>query len=234
MKLFCCGDIHNPIDVSKLNMFNWPLQKELTKEDILIVLGDYGLIWDKDWSKEELWWAKWYTNKKCTVCFVDGNHENFNRINKLEEVDFYGGKAGVAYSDDNGTIYHLKRGEIFTFEDKKVLIIGGASSVDKHHRKENISWWPEEELSKEDEANAVNNLEEIDYKVDFILTHTCPTDIAQQLTNEIVKTRGITSSFLDFVQKFTEFKGWHFGHYHVSRNIGKYFCHYNWYPYRII
>ncbi len=235
MAIYLAGDVHCPRDISKLNIGNWPGQRLLNKNDLLIILGDMGLLWESDWDKEELYWAKWLTAKKCTVCFIDGNHENFTRINALEEVDFYDGKAGVAYSDNNGTIYHLKRGEIYTFEGQKVLTIGGATSVDKAGRTPYKSWWPGEELSEKDKNKVIDALEAVDYKVDYILTHTCPSNIAEQLTNEETRMRGETVVLFDFLQKHVVRKQWHFGHFHVSRGIeGGYICHYNWPPYKLI
>ena len=235
MAVYVAGDVHCPKDISKLNTTNWPAQKLLTKDDLLVILGDVGLLWAQDWDNEELYWAKWLTAKKCTVCFIDGNHENFDRINKLEEVEFRGGKVGIAYSDANGTIYHLKRGELYDFEGKKVLTVGGATSIDKAYRTAGINWWPEEELSKADKDNTIKSLESVNYKVDYILTHTCPTNIATQLCGMDLKTRGETLVLFDFMQRHVIRKLWCFGHFHTSRAIdGGYICHYNWSPYRII
>lgn len=235
MKVYVAGDTHIPIDIAKLTTSNWPEQKLLYKEDLLIILGDCGLLWAADWDKEELYWAKWLTAKKCTVCFLDGNHENHLRLNALEETTFHGGKAGIAYNDKNGTIYHLKRGEIFNFGDNKVLTVGGAASTDKDNRTPYKSWWPEEELSMEDQKKAISNIESVNYSVDFVLTHTCPSNIAIQIIGIEDRQRGPTVSFMDFIQKFVSFKQWHFGHYHLSRGFdGNYICHYNWTPYRII
>jgi hypothetical protein len=235
MEVHVAGDVHCPIDIQKLNTLNWPEQKQLTKDDLLIVLGDMGLVWAQDWDKEELYWAKWFTAKKCTVCYLDGNHENHPRLLALPVVDFHGGKAGVVYSDKNGTIYHLKRGEIYDFGGNKVLVVGGATSWDKSYRAIGISWWPEEELSKEDEENIIKNLELVDYKVDHILTHECPTNIAEQLMHCELRERGKTVAMMDFIQRHVSRKSWHFGHHHTSRGFdGNYICHYNWSPYHLI
>ena len=43
MKIYVTGDTHIPIDISKLNMREFPEQKELTREDYVIILGDFGL-----------------------------------------------------------------------------------------------------------------------------------------------------------------------------------------------
>ena len=43
------GDIHG--SPRRLNTKNFPIQRELTKSDYVIILGDFGLIWDN--SQEE-------------------------------------------------------------------------------------------------------------------------------------------------------------------------------------
>ena len=43
--IFLTGDTHIPIDVSKLNTKNFPEQKNLTSDDYVIILGDFGLYW---------------------------------------------------------------------------------------------------------------------------------------------------------------------------------------------
>ena len=36
-----------PIDISKLSTKNFKAQKKLTRDDYVIVLGDFGLLWKK-------------------------------------------------------------------------------------------------------------------------------------------------------------------------------------------
>ena len=51
-------------------------------EDYVVLLGDVGLVWDyKGESKTEKWWLDWLEDKSFTTLFIDGNHENFNRLN---------------------------------------------------------------------------------------------------------------------------------------------------------
>jgi hypothetical protein len=234
MSVYVAGDTHIPIDIAKLNITNWPEQRLLTKNDLLIILGDCGILWANEWDKEELYWAKWLTAKKCTVCFIDGNHENFTRLNAVPEVEFRGAKAGLVYCDDNGSIYHLKRGEIYDFEGRKVLTVGGARSTDKAYRIPYKSWWPEEQLSEKDEKNIIASLESVNYQVDYILTHTCPTNIATQIFSVEIIERDKTVAMMDFMQKYVSRRQWHFGHFHLSRGFdGDYICHYNWSPYKL-
>ena len=44
-RVFVTGDTHIPIDVKKLNSDNFLEEKELTKDDYVIVAGDFGLLW---------------------------------------------------------------------------------------------------------------------------------------------------------------------------------------------
>ena len=88
--IWITGDIHGEIDVSKLNSRNWPEGKSLTKDDYLIVLGDFGFLWVDEPDKQEKWWINWLTNKSWTTLFIDGNHENHNRLKQLEVINKFG------------------------------------------------------------------------------------------------------------------------------------------------
>ena len=41
-RVFVTGDTHGDMDIKKMNMRYFPLQKELTKDDYLIIAGDFG------------------------------------------------------------------------------------------------------------------------------------------------------------------------------------------------
>jgi hypothetical protein len=70
-----------------------------------------------------------------TTLVVDGNHDNHDRLNQLPVEEKFGGKVGVIAD----SIYHLKRGEIYQIQDKKILSFGGAESIDKLSRIEGIT-----------------------------------------------------------------------------------------------
>jgi len=76
--IYITGDTHIPIDIQKLNTKNFPEQYQMSKDDYLIICGDFGGIWNK--SAEELYWLKWLNNKSFTTLFIDGNHENFDLL----------------------------------------------------------------------------------------------------------------------------------------------------------
>ena len=45
-RIFITGDTHQSLDINKLNSKNFPLNSILIKDDILIICGDWGCIWD--------------------------------------------------------------------------------------------------------------------------------------------------------------------------------------------
>ena len=43
MGIYITGDLHGEIDIKKLSFNNWPESRDLTREDVLIITGDFGL-----------------------------------------------------------------------------------------------------------------------------------------------------------------------------------------------
>ena len=109
--VYVTGDCH--ANFHKFSTKRFPDQKEMTKDDIVIVCGDFG-IWNND--HEERYWLQWLNEKPFTTVFVDGNHENFDRLysDEFQTIDFHGGKAQRI----RNRIYHLLRGEVYEFEGK--------------------------------------------------------------------------------------------------------------------
>ena len=50
-RIFVTGDCHH--DFKKFNTKSFPQQKELDKEDYMIICGDFGGIWDGSETKED-------------------------------------------------------------------------------------------------------------------------------------------------------------------------------------
>jgi len=227
-RIFVVGDIHgNPKIVSTKK---FPEGKELTKQDVVIFLGDFGLYWSNPPSGNEVYWREWLNNKPFTVAFLDGNHENFNMINSFEEIPKWGGTVG---KDPHFDIFHLKRGHVYNINQKSIFTLGGALSIDKAYRTENKSWWAEEQHSKEEETRALDNLDKVNWEVDHVLTHTCPDDIVQWFLDSpnSSKFNDPVSRFLSFIDNRLSFKLWSFGHMHNDRVYERspdeiYQCHY--------
>ena len=69
-------------------------------------------------------------------------------------------------------------------------------------------------------ANGIKNLEKVNYNIDYVISHCCPTNIQTLLGRGIYKKNYLT----DYLQEISEkmkFKKWYFGHYHDNRNVTK-------------
>jgi DNA repair exonuclease SbcCD nuclease subunit len=212
-KIFCTGDTHIPIDIRKLNSKFFPEGNTLTKDDYVIVCGDFGLLWEAEPDKEELRWKNWLELKPWTTLFIDGNHENFNRLNDLEIIDKFGGKVGKV----SDSIFHLRRGECYEIDNKKILTIGGATSTDKEFRKDQISWWKEEELNQNEINKVLDTILEHD-KFDIVLSHTVPIEIINEYMEYFNMYSGrqdcSVSKLLQHVYENINFDKWYAGHMH--------------------
>lgn len=216
-RIFITGDTHSTIDFSKLNNKNFPIQKELNKSDVMIITGDVALCWNGDKSDE--WLQNWYENRNFTTLAVDGNHEGFDEMEKLPIVKMFGGKVRKVSS----TVFYTIRGEIYTINGKTFLVCGGADSTDKDMRVEHVSWWKQERITENDINNSFNNLQKVNNKVDYIITHTSGSKVANQL--------GFKPSYSDkMVDKILDNSNYnkHFcGHVHVDKKFDRTFCLYN-------
>ena len=215
--IFITGDTHGNFDINKLSHHNWKYGKFLTKNDVLIIAGDFGLIWDVNNSKDtEKYWLDWLSNKEWTTLFIDGNHENFDRLALYPEVDLFGSKAGKI----TDSIYHLKRGNIYTIQGKTFFTFGGARSEDKQTRREFISWWKQELPSYAEYQHGLATLAAYGNKVDYIITHTAPAFLIHQITGfHFNDTEYDLTKFFDKLYKEVQFKQWYCGHLHINEKI---------------
>ena len=85
-----------------------------------------------------------------------------------------------------------------------------------------LSWWAEELPSDDEIQNAENNLKKVNYKVDYIVSHCCPTSIQTILGGGTYKKDYLTDYFQKIMEK-CNFKKWYFGHYHDYRQVNSQF-----------
>ena len=233
--IYLTGDLHGEIDLPKLDEFFVYAGKNLSREDYVIILGDFGMIFGADTHIDYPWEenrVKEYFDEKYPwiTLFVDGNHENFVHLNKFPTKDWNGGKVSVLSEN----CLWLHRGQVFTIENKTFFTMGGAYSIDKPWRKPLISWWSQEDITDDDMRTGLLNLKAHGNKVDYILTHCAPYqiyfDIAMQ-EHFTINSQEVSKNelYLQTINKTAKFKKWFFGHYHINREFqdGKYVCLYN-------
>jgi predicted phosphodiesterase len=217
--IFVTGDIHRHLDINKLNIDKFPQQKVMTKNDFLIVAGDFGIGWDN--SKEDLYWRKWLHNKSFSTLFVDGNHENFDFLDSLEVHQWNGGKVHFI----NDSIIHLMRGQVYSINGIKIFTFGGAESTDKFNRTPGISWWERELPSFSEYNEGLDNLEKHSWQVDYIVTHDCSERTFEKMGYNRIGIENYTkqpTNFFEVLEEKVSFKHWYFGHYHDDKQLDEF------------
>lgn len=118
--IYITGDIHGSISVaSRFNSRNFPEGRALTKQDYVIIVGDFGLLWADD--AEDRFWLKWLTEKPWTTLFIDGNHENFDLLESYPVSEWNGGQVHHI----TPSIIHLMRGQVFEIGGKSFSPLAG-------------------------------------------------------------------------------------------------------------
>ncbi len=202
--IYVTGDIHGDYE----SLMDRPLGR-LKKGDKLIVTGDFGFVWDN--SNKEISNLKKLGKKKYDILFVEGAHENFERLREYPEVDLYQGKG---YKLDHN-IYCLKRGEIYMIDGKSVLALGGGlPPYDDEPREDPPSMPTDEELKY-----AVDNIQQNRRRVDLIVTHEPPASVKRLIDRSA--TVNDLNIFLDTVMKNTRYGKWYFGALHQDRAVSE-------------
>lgn len=209
--IFITGDTHGYQERFDFLMHNGI--ERLTSEDILIICGDFGFIFSND-AKENNF-LDLLAKKPYTICFVDGNHENFDAINTYPIIEWSGGKVHQIRKN----IFHLMRGQVFEIDGKTFFTMGGAYSVDKGSRTPGYSWWPDELPTDADYKEAESNLQKYGMKVDYIITHTMPREMIMRLGKYPDAHDMELTGFLEWIMHEVEYKHWYCGHWHDDKKI---------------
>ena len=212
--IWVTGDTHGMNDTAKLG--HWTERENMTKQDYVIIAGDFGLIFNCGEVRQALW-NDWYDELEFTTLFVDGNHENFDLLNAYPVEIWNGGKIHRI----TDSVFHLMRGQVFTINGLKFFTMGGAYSIDKPLRRPFVSWWPQEMPSYAECAEALMNLEDHGNEVDYIVTHTAPLSVIRQFYDPLYEKP--LNQFLDTVKDTVKFKKWYFGHIHKDVEINEQF-----------
>lgn len=206
--IYVTGDIHGEISISRLNTKNFPEQKKMTKDDYVIIVGDFGLVWDG--SKTDKYWLDWLEDKPFTTLFIDGNHENFDLLYQYPTEEWAGGKVHQL----RPSVLHLKRGEIFVIDRVKFFTFGGALSTDKPYRTEGKSWWPQEIPTLDEMNHGLDNLALHQNKVDVVLTHNGPESIVRTFGFGVKADEKSLLAYLEDIKCTVDYQQWFFGHWH--------------------
>lgn len=235
-KFFITGDKHRHFDRVK----KFCRETNTRRKDVLIILGDAGFNYYDDKRDDEL--KKEISSLNITLFCLHGNKEN-----RPQNVDTYGIRSfcggKVYYEPKYPNIYFAIDGEIYTFEGKKYLVVGGAHSVDKMRcLEEGTPFWFDEMPDDAVKATVEQNLQNEGNKIYGMMTHTCPIDylptemFMSTRQNASIKRKPrkskskklfkpdidrSTEIWLGELEKRLDYEIWFCGHYHIDKQIDK-------------
>lgn len=235
-KYFITGDKHRNFQ----NIKNFCRDMNTRKKDVLIILGDAGFNYYKDERDNKL--KSEISNLNITLFCIHGNKENRpQNVGTYGIRSFCGGK--VYYEPKYPNIYFAIDGEIYNFEGKKYMVVGGAHSVDKMRcLEQHKPFWEDEMPDETTKAKVEQKLSAEGNKIYGMLTHTCP--IKYLPTEMFMSTRQnadikrkpkksksknffkpdidrSTEEWLSKLEKQLDYKVWYCGHYHIDKEIDK-------------
>ena len=236
MRIFLTGDTHGSFEheVGFGRIVDFCQSQEqaghpLTKQDIVIILGDAGIKYCHDYRDEH------FKNLirlriPCALLCLHGNHEL--RPESIRTPDgsklyhkkpFMGGEVWCQKGFSN--ILFAVDGSVYNLNGLSTLAIGGAYSVDKHFRLANgYRWFPDEQPSEKTKRRVESVLEAKNNAVDVILSHTVPFEHqpTEFFMNGIDQSTvdNSTEHWLQSIHDKTTFKHWYAGHFHCDKQKG--------------
>ena len=208
--IYVTGDMHGDLE----RLYDREFRK-LKKGDVLLVCGDFGYIFDGGKTERQV--IKFFAERKFVTAFVDGTHDNLERISRCRTTVWKGGMVHRI----KGNLLHLMRGQIFEIDGNRIFTFGGGESIDKDMRVDYGNWWREEEPTPQEMAEGAKRLDEVNCRVDYIITYEPPSLVKSAMllrrgdADQINKLNG----YLEEIGRACTFKHWYFGCLHEDRVI---------------
>lgn len=164
-RVMLAGDWHGNADWAAhvIGMAGSLLEGE--PQPLILQLGDFG-VWPGPAGAAYLEAVRDACRESgALVRFIDGNHEDFTQLEALRvnPAERYGGDALLAW---------IPRGSRWRWHGREWLALGGAVSLDRAIREEGRDWWPQEEITENQAAQAIAG-----GRVDVMITHDCPSGV---------------------------------------------------------
>ena len=215
MSYYISGDCHG--EFGNIELFC--RYHETSRADTMILLGDVGLNYSLNHIDERK--KNRLSELPITFFCIHGNHEArpYN-IPTYIKKEWRGGI--VYYEPEYPNILFARDGEIYDYEGKKAIVIGGAYSVDKYFRLQaGLPWFSDEQPSEEIKTYVEERLEQCSWSVDYVFSHTCPkymmpTDLFLDFIDQS-EVDNSTEEWLEQLCKKMHFGKWYFGHFHENR-----------------
>ena len=226
--IYVTGDTHGEVDIMKLSNKKFPQGKNLTKKDYVIVMGDFGVIFNPVIynqkgeplvDRQEKYLLNFLNERKFTTLFIRGNHDNYPKLETFPDVEMFG--STVKQISDS--VFYLLDSHIYNIDGNSVFCLGGAESVDKMYRREGVSWWREEIPSYKTIQEGFDLLKTVGNKVDYVFSHAIHMNAYTYIYDEFgEKYNDPMNKILQILYDTIECKKYYCGHYHQDIDIPKY------------
>lgn len=213
------GDTHGVFD----RVEEFCQEYETTSEDVIVILGDAGINYWLDSRDRDL--KERLAGLPVTLFCVHGNHEERpEELHGYEELSWRGGM--VWFEPDYPNLLFAQDGEVYDFDGKKALVMGGAYSVDKYYRLANgLPWFPAEQPDERTKRLVEQKLNQLEWRVDYVFSHTVPLDcIPHHALLPTIDQRAVdrsTEEWLGEIESKLHYERWFAGHYHVTCDLGR-------------
>jgi 3-oxoacid CoA-transferase subunit A len=213
------GDTHGRFD--RIEAFCQ--SRRTAPEDVLVILGDAGINYGG--TKQDIPAKTRLARMPITLLCIHGNHERRpETIPSYKEAEAFGG--AVFREPDFPNLLFARDGEIYDLGGRRCIAIGGAYSVDKYHRlRMGAKWWPDEQPSPATKSLVEARLEQEGWRMDVVLTHTCPiTYMPQEAFLDGIDQRTIDEStelWLDTIEERLDYRQWYCGHFHIDKAVDR-------------
>lgn len=178
---------------------------QATDDDLLIILGDIGLEFEKNPTNKNF--TEKFLSTRKNIAIIDGNHENHEYLKSFPEVNWNGGMVHKL----TDTIVHLMRGQVYNISGENIFVFGGCKSSAKW--KEMGLWYDGEEANETELKTAYDNIEKYGRKLDYVLTHKY--ERAPIVGNTSIKLLELCT----FIDENVQFKKWYSGHWHNNSKL---------------
>lgn len=217
--IYYTGDIHG----QSYKIEGFCKKHNLTEDDVIVILGDVGANYFGDERDSRL--KKIFAKLPPTIFCIHGNHERRpSTLPGYIKTEWHGGSVWMQKKYPR--LLFAEDGAVFDLDGQQTIVIGGAYSVDKYFRlARGISWFSDEQPSDEIKVKVESVLEDRAWKIDQVLSHTCPekytpTEAFLPTINQALVDRS-TETWLDSIEDRLTYSRWFCGHWHIDKHIDK-------------
>ena len=238
MTIYLTGDTHGQV-IERFSYRQYPDLRNLTSDDFMFVLGDFGQPFGKTFYNEAKNVFRFLNDKPWTTIVVGGNHDDYDYWESCPQVSFYGGVARQATFDNEiYSVFFVDHITIFDIDNEHILCIPKAESHDiwnlldpedndfkskkrqlkrskQFFRVKHESWWPQEKMDVEENMSFMEQHE--DEHFTLILSHDAPSMITKFLSSgpgRLNPTEG--ERYLEVLRQYLDFEAWFHGHFHLD------------------